>query len=217
MTLTDQQIRQMMPLAGDRLTPHLPYIFPALAEARIDTPRLVAAFVAQLAHESGEYRYMQELADGSAYEGRQDLGNVYPGDGVRFKGHGPIQITGRTNHALCGAALDLPLLEHPTLLCLPQYGTRSACWFWNSRKLSLLAARDWFREIRRRINGGYNGLAECVVYWNRNRRLLGLPEICDPDGQLELASIKAFQAGRGLVADGDVGPRTMTALAAAAV
>ena len=137
--ISEQQFRQMMPHAGARLDAHLPFINAALDEGRINTPRRIAAFMAQLAHESGEYRYMEELADGRAYEGRSDLGNTEPGDGVKFKGHGPIQITGRANHAACGAALGLDLIGSPKLIATPEHGTRSAVWFWNSRNLSPLA------------------------------------------------------------------------------
>lgn len=209
MTLTEQQIRQMMPQAGKRLDPHLPYIASALEEGNISTPRRIAAFMAQLAHESGEYRYMEELADGSAYEGRADLGNIHPGDGKKFKGHGPIQITGRANHMACGVALGLPLADQPTLICTPEHATRSAVWFWNSRDLSPLADHDWFRTITRIINGGYNGLEDRVVHWRRNRQILGLPPI---DIDNEMGSIMEFQARHGLTADGIPGPKTLAAL-----
>jgi putative chitinase len=202
-------LRQMMPAAGARLDPHLPFIIPALSAASILQPMRFAAFMAQLAHESGEYRWMEEIADGSAYEGRADLGNVHPGDGRRFKGHGPIQITGRTNHEACGRALGIDLLEQPTLICEPRWATASACWFWNSKRLSLLADRDWFLAITRIVNGGFNGLEDRLRYWRRNRELLGLPPV-DVDGETE--AIKEFQAERGLVVDGRVGRRTLDAL-----
>lgn len=206
---TEAQLRQMFPNAGNRLTPHLPYIGTAMAAAGINTPRRIAAFLAQLAHESGEYRYMEEIADGSAYEGRADLGNTQPGDGRKFKGHGPIQITGRSNHAAAGQALGLDLLADPTLLTRPEYGTASACWFWNSRGLSKLADHDFFKQITRRINGGENGLADRIQYYARNRTILGLP----PYNQyVENASIRGFQEAHGLVPDGVIGPKTMAAL-----
>jgi putative chitinase len=209
---TDQQLRAMFPNAGSRLDAHLPFIRPALEAADIDTPERVAAFLAQVAHESGEYRWLEEIADGSAYEGRVDLGNTEPGDGPRFKGHGPMQITGRANHAACGAALGIDLIAEPRLICTPVYATASACWFWNSRRLSLLADRDWFAAISKAINGGLNGLADRLGYWERNRRLLGLPPV---DSVGEQAAIRSFQAAQGLTADGAVGPKTMAALAAA--
>ena len=69
-----------------------------------------AGFLAQLAHESGQLRYMEEIASGSAYEGRRDLGNTQPGDGVRFKGRGPIQLTGRSNYRHEDTAFDATLI-----------------------------------------------------------------------------------------------------------
>lgn len=208
--LSDKQIREMMPNAGSRLAPHLPYIAPALEKAAIDTPLRIAAFMAQLAHESAEFRYMEELADGSAYEGREDLGNVVPGDGVKYKGHGPIQITGRANHMVCGQALKLDLVNYPRLICLPQNGTASACWFWNSRKLSKVADREWFRVTTRIINGGFNGWNDRLRYYQRNREILGL----EPYGGqlLEDVDVRKFQRDHGLSADGVVGPMTLAKL-----
>lgn len=211
--LTEQQFRKMMPNAGSRLDAHWPYIVPAMEEGEIDSPRQIAAFLAQLAHESGEYRYMAEIASGEAYEGRLDLGNTEPGDGPKFKGHGPIQITGRANHAACGLALGLPLLDEPELITMPEHGTRAAVWFWNSRSLSALADVDWFKAITRIINGGTNGWADRLNYYIRNRQILGLPpyvEITEP------SSIAKFQRDHGLFADGIAGPRTLKALREAA-
>lgn len=214
--LSEAQLRAMMPLAGNRLDAHLPYIAPALEAAAITTPRRIAAFMAQLAHESGEFQYMEEIWGPTeqqlGYEGRADLGNILPGDGRRFKGHGPIQITGREGHARCGAALGIDLIAEPTLICRPEYATRSACWFWNDKAggLSPLADRDWFLTITRFINGGYNGRAERAAYWRRNRALLGLPAV---EIDREPVAIAAFQASRGLAADGIVGRDTLRALA----
>lgn len=211
--ITDAQIRQMFPNAGVRLEPHLAYIGPAMQAGGITTPRRIAAFLAQLAEESGEYRYMRELASGAEYEGRVDLGNIHPGDGVKYAGEGPEQVTGHDNITACGKALGIDAENDPALLQLPKYATASAVWFWNSGSdlsLSLLADRDWFRLITRKINGGYNGLASRVMYWNRNRTILGLPAV---NLDLELGSIMEFQRAQGLRdIDGIVGPATIAAL-----
>jgi len=213
--VSEEQLRRMMPTAGSRLDAHWPYINEALAEGRIDTPRRITTFLAQLAHESAEYRYMEEIWGPTeaqlGYEGRADLGNTQPGDGRKFAGVGPIQNTGRANITACGLYLGIDTAADPKLLTLPQYGTRSAVWFWNTRKLSLLADRDWFKTITRIINGGLNGFSDRRMYWDRNRALLGLPLV---DTGQEGADIMAFQRSRGLTADGVVGPKTMLALAA---
>lgn len=211
--LTEQLLRQMMPHAGARLDAHLPYIVPAMEEGDITSPKRIAAFLAQLAHESGEYRYMEELASGEAYEGRADLGNVHPGDGVKFKGHGPIQITGRDNHEACGKKLGLDLIADPLQITKPEHGTRAAVWFWNSRGLNALADVGWFKAITRIINGGTNGWTDRLNYYIRNRQILGLPpyvEIAEPN------SIATFQRDHGLFADGIAGPKTLKALRKAA-
>jgi putative chitinase len=213
--LTEQLLRQMMPSAGRRLDAHLRYIGPALAEGRIDTPKRIAAWMAQAGHESGEYLWMAEIwgpTDAQlGYEGAARLGNTQAGDGHRFMGRGPFQITGRDNYTRCGTALGLNLVQNPDLLMLPEHATRSAVWFWNDKVggLSPIADQDWFRLLTRLINGGFNGLEDRLVKWHRNRHLLGLPPV---DIDTEVGRIMEFQAKHGLVADGAVGPKTMAAL-----
>lgn len=149
----------------------------AMAEYGIDTPMREAAFIAQVAHESGEFIYVQEIASGAAYEGRKDLGNTEPGDGVRYKGRGLIQVTGRSNYAVCGAALGLPLLAHPELLELPANACRSAGWFWKQHGLNELADVGDIERITHRINGGLNGIASRRAYYAKAKSVLGVKEI----------------------------------------
>lgn len=214
--ISEATLRRMMPAAGARLDAHLPYIVPAMEQGRIDTPVRIVAFIAQVGHESGDYLWMQELADGHAYEGRTDLGNVLPGDGPRFKGHGPIQITGRANHRACGQALGIDAEASPLLLTQPRYGTAAAVWFWTqgNRKidLNLLADRGWFTTITRVINGGTNGLEDRLVRWKRCREAMGLPPGSTPDA--EQLQIMQFQRHHGLGVDGVAGPKTFAAIRA---
>ncbi|MFL5346634.1 MAG: glycoside hydrolase family 19 protein [Hyalangium sp.] len=150
----------------------LPHLNAAMAEGGIDTPRRRAAFLAQLAHESGELRYFEELASGKAYEGRRDLGNVQPGDGVRYKGRGPIQITGRANYRAAGAALDIDLENNPNRAAEPEVGFRTAVWFWTSHHLNKYADEGNLDAITYRINGGYNGKSSRDAYYQQALKLL---------------------------------------------
>lgn len=144
----------------------------AMAEFGINTPLRAAAFIAQVAHESAEFRYLRELASGAAYEGRHDLGNTQPGDGERFKGRGLIQITGRANYEACGQALGLALIDHPELLETSENACRSAGWFWAMHKLNALADIPDFQDITRRINGGLNGEASREAYYAKAKAVL---------------------------------------------
>ncbi|MFL5320255.1 MAG: glycoside hydrolase family 19 protein, partial [Myxococcaceae bacterium] len=131
-----------------------------------------AAFLAQLAHESGQLQWWHEFASGAEYEGRRDLGNTHPGDGVRYKGRGPIQLTGRANYRSAGRALHLPLEAHPEMAVKPSVGFRVAVWFWTTHGLNALADKGKFTEITRRINGGFNGLSSRLAYYRRALKVL---------------------------------------------
>ena len=117
-------------------------------------------FLAQLAHESGNFRYMEEIASGAAYEGRKDLGNVNKGDGVRFKGRGPIQLTGRANYRRYGQQLGIDFENNPEIVAIPSVGLLVACKFWSDNDLNVVADRDDVTTITRRINGGLNGFED---------------------------------------------------------
>jgi putative chitinase len=150
----------------------LPHLNAAMAEGNINTPRRKAAFLAQLAHESGEFHYFEELASGKAYEGRKDLGNLHPGDGVRYKGRGPIQITGRVNYRAAGAALGIDLENNPSRAAAPDVGFRTAVWFWTSHRLNDHADKGNLDAITYRINGGHNGKDSRDAYYQRALKLL---------------------------------------------
>ena len=126
----------------------------------LDNPLRLIHFLAQLAHESGNFRYMEEIASGAAYEGRKDLGNVMAGDGVKFKGRGPIQLTGRANYRRYGQQLGIDFENNPAIVVIPSVGLLVACKFWSDNGLNALADQDDVLTITRRINGGTNGLQD---------------------------------------------------------
>lgn len=159
--VTPEKLVQMSPgLSLEKAREVAPHLNNAMREAGINTPARQAAFIAQLGHESGNFRYSEEIASGRAYEGRRDLGNTQPGDGERFKGRGYIQLTGRANYAAAGRALGLDLVNNPELAARPENAARIAAWYWNSRGLNARADAGDFDGITRAINGGYNGKAD---------------------------------------------------------
>lgn len=168
------QLLMIFPLAQPRIGSFIDPLNAAMGGAGIDSSVRQAAFLAQVGHESGELVYTRELSTGAQYEGRADLGNTQPGDGVRFKGRGLLQITGRASYQACGAALGLDLLAQPELLETPVGACRSAVWFWTSHELNVLADDDAFGAITHKINGGYNGMDSRLKYWLRARRALGV-------------------------------------------
>lgn len=159
------------------------HINAACNKYQINTAARQLCFLAQVGHESGSLFFTEELASGAAYEGRKNLGNTHPGDGIKFKGRGLIQITGRANYKAVGDALGIDFIKNPMLLggknvnkCNADQlknAAMSAGWFWDNRKLNDLADNiniykpidtganlDHFILITKKINGGANGLAD---------------------------------------------------------
>jgi putative chitinase len=178
--LTVAQLRAIMPnLKADKAADYFPHLTAAMEEFEISANVLrEAAFLAQVAHESGEFRYMREIWGPTptraqkGYEGRADLGNTQPGDGKRFKGRGPIQITGRANYKKYGALLGLPLTDQPEMAETPAVAFRVAGAFWKTHGLNELADQQAFKRITKIINGGYNGLEDRTKYYNRAKQVL---------------------------------------------
>jgi len=153
----------------------------------ITTPARIAAFLAQVGHESGGFRYTTEIWGPTPaqqrYEGRKDLGNTQPGDGSRYRGHGFIQTTGRANHAAVRDRLrqrlsvEVPDFEaHPEALAELPWACLSAADYWDMRKLNALADAGDFEAITRKVNGGLNGYADRISRWERVKASLDVPE-----------------------------------------
>jgi putative chitinase len=185
--ITVDELRRLMPkLSLAKAGAYAPYLEAAMREFEITSKARRCAFLAQLAHESSQLKYFEEIWGPTAaqkkYEGRLDLGNTEPGDGYRFRGRGPIQLTGRTNYRKFARLLDLPIQIKPELAAQPEHGFRVAGLFWKLNGLNDLADaltmqgdavdRRIFTAITRRINGGTNGLTDRLNYFRVAKQVL---------------------------------------------
>ena len=195
-----------MPLAAKLADPVIAALATAMRRFEIDTPPRMAAFTAQLAHESGQlqrwtenlsYRWERlrqvfpkyfttdaeargfdrkpERIANRVYAGRMGNGPEPSGDGWRYRGRGPIQLTGKDNYRACGSAIGVDLVGDPDLLSTPGPGCLAAAWFWARNDLNTLADAGDFVTITRRINGGLNGLADRREFWEHAKAVFGVP------------------------------------------
>lgn len=148
----------------------------AMAKQGITTKARAAMFIAQCAHESGGFHYVEEIASGDAYEWRKDLGNTRKGDGRKYKGRGYIQITGRANYYRMSKILGENFIKYPQSLTSMKFASLSAAVWWRSAGCNTLctAIKDPHRrllQVTKRINGGLNGLQDRKNYFSRARRV----------------------------------------------
>lgn len=156
----------------------------AMGVFAIDSPKRKAAFLAQIAHESGRLAYVREIWGPTPaqlrYEGRADIGNTQPGDGYRYRGRGLIQTTGRANYRATRDGLRAYLAEvpdfeeQPEQLEAPKWAALSAGWFWSARGLNDLADAGDFMRLTRRINGGVNGYDDRLALWGAAKAAMGV-------------------------------------------
>lgn len=190
--VTAAQLKKIAPtVSATAIETFLPYINRFLPQYDVTTPRRIAAFLAQVLHESGGLKYVRELWGPTTQQKKYErdfnqpwnnklkktdrnvlaymLGNSEPGDGARFKGHGLIQVTGRANHLQCSKDLfnDARLIENPKLLTVPEYAVLSAFWFWKKRKLNPTADFGDVKAVTKIVNGGKNGLDERIAYFDK--------------------------------------------------
>jgi putative chitinase len=202
-TITRQQLLQILPNAGPVAGVFVSALNDAMARFKIDTRLRVAAFLAQVGHESGQLRTLVENLNYSVeglirtwpkrfslltataaarkpehianivYASRLGNGPAVTGDGWKYRGRGCFQVTGWVNYQACGSALNLDLLTKPELLEQPAYAALSAAWFWSSNGLSELADAGHFEAITRKVNGGLNGQADRLAIYERALKVLG--------------------------------------------
>ncbi|CAB4145959.1 Glycoside hydrolase, family 19, catalytic [uncultured Caudovirales phage] len=184
-----------------------------VARADISSALRQAHFLAQTAHESAGFKTTTEYAFGRAYEGRRDLGNTQPGDGVRFRGRGLIQLTGRANYRTYGAQLAVDLEGNPASAAAFPVAALTAALYWRTRKINDPADRDDIETVTRKINGGLNGLASRKTYLARAKHAIG-----DPRGAIQARAKEAAAtaANAGKTAHGVIGAAAATQAAQAA-
>ena len=172
--MTPKEIKSIAVHADDKkIEVYTPLLNQYMHEYKICGSEREAAFLATIIHESGSFRYTREIASGASYEGRKDLGNIYKGDGVKFRGRGLIQLTGRSNYERASKALGIDFVSNPQLLEQPRYATQVSCWWWSDKGLNEIADTGDFRRITRRVNGGYTGWSNRLKFYNLALNILG--------------------------------------------
>lgn len=174
-TITEKILRQIAPFAPKDVARYVDPLNEAMRAYEINTPQRAAAFLAQLAHESGQFRYVRELWGPTPAQAKyeppsskaKELGNTAKGDGLKYRGRGFIQLTGKANYAAVSKALGVDFVAHPELLEQPKYAALSAAWFWHSKGLNELADKGDFAGLTKKINGGLTGFKERQEYWAR--------------------------------------------------
>lgn len=260
--LTADQFKKLFPNCKDPegWVEAMEEVFP---EYEINTPKRIAAFIAQCGHESGGWRTFSENLNYSAkaldaifgkyfvkagrdaeeyhrqpekianvvYANRMDNGDTESGDGWRFRGRGPIQLTGKANYTAFANDMDVDVIDNPDLVSEDkQVALKSAIWFWNKNNLNKYADDSDIKTMTKRINGGYIGLEDRIHHWKVALAAMGEmheeghdDEVGDDDhvdaedyGTLRRGmkgdGVKAMQAALGLDPDGIFGPGTERAL-----
>jgi predicted chitinase len=141
----------------ENVTASWPALVEALRQDGISTRLIQAGVIATVGVEVPRFLPIPEYASGKAYEWRLDLGNTEPGDGVRFKGRGFIQITGRANYRAYGRALGLDLIGNPDLALDPENAAKILASYFRGRRVYVACEEQNWRLVRKKVNGGYNG------------------------------------------------------------
>ena len=200
MNLTREKLKLLLPATPEAW---LEVLADEPAKWGIDTTHEFSSFLAQVAHESDEFRRLEENLNYSAerlmvvwprrfpsydiaqkyehmpqklanyvYANRMGNSDVDSGDGWRYHGRGPIQLTGRDNYIACSDGIGDDVLRQPDLLLTPFVGVRSACWFWKTRGLDAVDDDDDVRVDTRLVNGGDTGGVRRQALFNHYFRLL---------------------------------------------
>lgn len=171
--ITREMIKAIAPNSKEEVIgPLVGYLNKYMPKYEVNNYLRVCHFLAQAAHEAASFRTLEEYASGAAYEGRKDLGNVQRGDGVRYKGRGIFQLTGRANYRTIGTKIGMDLENNPELAESPEVSVLTALEYWRSRNLNKWADEDNVERITRLINGGLNGFEDRKKYLARCKQVI---------------------------------------------
>ena len=178
--ISKQQIKNICNAKDSDIDKYLPHLNNMMDKYEINTPNRRRHFIVQILHESFCLSRCREMYNGTPeeyfkkYDNRKDLGNSFPGDGLKYKGRGLIQITGRFNYSC--ASIDIfknsTLIDHPEMLEQPALAVEVSCWFWKVRNLNSLADIDATKAITLKINGGLNGFIERLSLYNLAKKYI---------------------------------------------
>ncbi len=238
--ITDAHVKQVSKHATSTIIKGIVSNQKAIEAGGIDTPLRLCHFMAQLAHESAHFTVTREFASGAAYEGRKDLGNTQQGDGVRFRGRGLIQTTGRANYKEATADMKTMDPNAPDFVANPlelekfPWALLAGISYWRRRKINAAADNDDVVKVTKMINGGKNGLADRMQYLATAKKiwLTGAAPAAKPPTPAEAAKTnpvlkngsegpdvvelqnELIEAGFNVRADGDFGDHTEEAVKA---
>lgn len=227
-------LREIAPRASSHVLDEIvPHIDAAFTRVEITTPLRAAHFLARAAVETDSFTTLEERGGAAyfkRYDGRRDLGNIYPGDGARFHGRGVFQITGRANYHAYGPRVGADLVKDPDLAAQGEAALLIGVLFWGDKDLNAAADRDDVLTVCKRINGGTSGLGDQRLYLARAKAALAASESPGPlggvgspaaDEPLPREQVRALQQrlddlGYLMVgaADGLVGSSTVAAISA---
>ena len=165
--MTKEQFQRITTAKLDRVEIFWPWLEKYMTMFDIVGKLREAAFVAQLLWECGQLKYMEEIASGKAYEGRKDLGNNDPGDGVKYKGRGGFQLSGESNYVRYSKITGVDYVNNPEWLERSRDAMKVSCWYFKDRGLNELADKGMFNLITKRVNGGYSGLAQRTLIYEK--------------------------------------------------
>lgn len=169
--ITAEKVIKACPTAKklDLLVPELNSL---CQQYNINTVNRVSMFLAQCLHESGGFRWLQEIWGPTQwqikYEGHIKLGNTQPGDGKLFMGRGLIQLTGRSNYQkFANWIQDSQIMITPAIVAEPKYAVLSAIYYWVVNDLNRFADTDDIKGCTKAVNGARMlGLEERTKYYN---------------------------------------------------